>query len=94
MPRALNEQEIAEALRPLSGWTCQDGRIALTREFETYAAGVLFANVAAALAETMDHHPDLAIGYRRVTVSLFTHSVGGVTDLDLEYARRLAALGL
>ncbi|MEJ5170158.1 MAG: 4a-hydroxytetrahydrobiopterin dehydratase [Fimbriimonadales bacterium] len=94
MARALTEKEIAEALSGLSGWVHRDGRILWTREFETYSAGVLFANAAAALAESMDHHPDLTIGYRRVTVALSTHSVGGVTELDLEYARRLAALGI
>ncbi|MCX7800118.1 MAG: 4a-hydroxytetrahydrobiopterin dehydratase [Fimbriimonadales bacterium] len=93
MPEALSPEQIHASLRDLPGWTFENGAIRLEREFGSYSEGVLFANGAAALAEAMDHHPDLTIGYRRVVVSLSTHSAGGVTELDLEFARRLTALG-
>lgn len=93
MGAALTEEQIREALRDLPGWNLEGREIVLERAFETYADGVLFANGAAALAEAMDHHPELTIGYRRVRVAVSTHSAGGATNLDLEFARRLGSLG-
>lgn len=93
MHEALEPARVIQALSDLPGWTYENGAIRLERDFGSYAEGVLFANGAAALAEAMDHHPELVIGYRRVAVSISTHSAGGVTDLDLEFARRLSALG-
>ena len=49
-------------------------------------------NAVGALAEEMDHHPDIDIRWNTVTLRLTTHSAGGLTQLDLELARRIDAL--
>jgi pterin-4a-carbinolamine dehydratase len=52
------------------------------------------ANAIGFLAEAADHHPDLALSWGRLTVRLNTHSAGGITDKDLELARRIDDLAL
>jgi 4a-hydroxytetrahydrobiopterin dehydratase len=69
-------------------WPEVDG--ALQREFElpSFRAAIDFVGGLADLAEAENHHPDIAISYRRVTVRWTTHSAGGVTDRDRELAAR------
>jgi 4a-hydroxytetrahydrobiopterin dehydratase len=78
----------------LGEWTEQDA--ALTREFElaSFPAAISFVDRLAELAESENHHPDIDIRYRRVTVRWTTHSEGGITEKDREMAEltsRLAA---
>jgi 4a-hydroxytetrahydrobiopterin dehydratase len=56
------------------------------------AAALSYVNAVGALAEDMDHHPDVAIHWNEVVLRLWTHTAGGVTQLDLELARRIDAL--
>jgi 4a-hydroxytetrahydrobiopterin dehydratase len=67
---------------------------ALVREFElpSFPAAIGFVDRLAELAESENHHPDIDIRYRRVTVRWTTHSEGGVTAKDHEMAERTAAL--
>ena len=64
------------------------------REFElpSFPAAIAFVDRLAELAESEDHHPDIDIRYRRVTVRWTTHSAGGITDKDREMAERTSAL--
>ena len=73
---------------------CQEQDDALVREFElpTFPAAIEFVDRLAELAEGVNHHPDLDIRYRRVTVRWTTHSEGGITDKDREMAERTSAL--
>ena len=50
-----------------------------------------FVNFVAGLAEAADHHPDILIEYKKVTLTLSTHSAGGLTDLDFGLARKIDA---
>ncbi|HEY3550551.1 MAG TPA: 4a-hydroxytetrahydrobiopterin dehydratase [Gaiellaceae bacterium] len=76
----------------MTDWDEQAG--ALVREFElpTFPAAIEFVDRLAELAESEDHHPDIDIRYRRVTVRWSTHSAGGITDKDREMAERTSAL--
>lgn len=67
---------------------------ALVREFElaSFPAAIAFVDELAALAESENHHPDIDIRYRRVTVRWTTHSEGGITEKDREMAVRTSAL--
>jgi len=60
--------------------------------FATYMAGLGFVMAAAEHAEAVDHHPDLALGYRWVTASLMTHVSKGVSRMDLDMAEALDRL--
>ncbi len=64
------------------------------REFElpSFAAAIEFVDRLADLAESEDHHPDIDIRYRRVTVRWTTHSEGGVTEKDRAMAARTSAV--
>jgi 4a-hydroxytetrahydrobiopterin dehydratase len=90
LARALVEA-ILRAVSVPEGWSEGD---ALEREFtfDGFPAAIAFVNRLAELAESANHHPDLAISYRRVTVRWTTHSAGGVTDRDRELAARTDAL--
>ncbi|AXR62753.1 4a-hydroxytetrahydrobiopterin dehydratase [Leptospira mayottensis] len=54
--------------------------------FPTYLSGLEFVNSLAHIAERFDHHPDIFLTYRKVTVEIFTHSKNTITDLDLRFA--------
>ncbi|HEY6029630.1 MAG TPA: 4a-hydroxytetrahydrobiopterin dehydratase [Gaiellaceae bacterium] len=75
------------------GWQERDE--ALEREFElpSFPEAIAFVNRVAELAEAENHHPDIAISYRRVTLRWTTHSAGGITDRDRELAERSSKLG-
>lgn len=90
--RKLDEAEITAALGQAEGWEVRDGKVAKTFTFKSYASGVVFACGVAHLADGMDHHPDLTIGYQRVDVAVNTHDVGGISPLDFELARRIDAI--
>lgn len=83
----LTPAEIEQALRALPGWTT-DGK-ALRRQytFADFPAAVAFVDGLVAPAEAQGHHPDIAISYNRVTLSLTTHDAGGLTAKDLALAR-------
>ncbi|MBB5235309.1 4a-hydroxytetrahydrobiopterin dehydratase [Deinococcus budaensis] len=88
--RKLTDGDVQE--RKPEGWWGDDGKLFREFKFGSYQEGVDFAVRVAALAEARDHHPDIHIYYRRVRLNFFTHSVGGVTDLDLEGAQAVNAL--
>ena len=69
-------------------WTETDGALVREFTFESFPAAVAFVQRLADLAETENHHPDIEISYKRVTVRWTTHSAGGVTDRDRELAAR------
>ena len=72
--------------RPDSAWREADGALERTFEFASFPEAIAFVNRLAELAEQENHHPDVAVSYRRVTVRWTTHSAGGITDRDRELA--------
>ena len=90
MPR-LSDADVDTALRTLSGWR-RDGN-ALVRQytFAGFPDAIAFVTRLAFDAEAADHHPDLHVSYKRVTVTWSTHSEGGVTEKDVQGARQADA---
>ncbi|MCU0308649.1 MAG: 4a-hydroxytetrahydrobiopterin dehydratase [Thermoleophilia bacterium] len=83
----LSADELAAGLASLPGWAGEGGAIVKVFTFEGgFMGSVGFVNRLAEAAEAADHHPDLAISWNRVTVTLATHSEGGVTAKDLALA--------
>ena len=76
----------------MTDWQEQDGALVCEFELPSFAAAIDFVVRLAALAESEDHHPDLDIRYRRVTVRWTTHSADGVTEKDRRLAERTSAL--
>jgi 4a-hydroxytetrahydrobiopterin dehydratase len=67
-----------------------DSQDALERTFElpSFPEAIAFVGRVAAVAEEANHHPDITISYRKVTLRWTTHSAGGITDRDYELASR------
>jgi 4a-hydroxytetrahydrobiopterin dehydratase len=85
----LESDEIDERLRSLDGWS-REGE-AITKAFDRgdFTGSVALVNAIAPLAEEMGHHPDLAISWATVTVTIITHSEGGLTAADFELAEKI-----
>jgi len=89
----LDEDELERRLSELNGWSREGS--AIVKEFScgNFAGSVEFVNNLTPVAEEMNHHPDLAISWSTVTVTISTHSEGGLTDADFRLAGRIDALG-
>jgi 4a-hydroxytetrahydrobiopterin dehydratase len=84
----LTSDEITQALSGMPGWERQGD--AIVRQFSLeggFMGSVGFVNRLADAAETADHHPDIAISWSKVTVTLSSHSAGGITEKDIALAR-------
>lgn len=83
----LTSDALDSALRDLPGWSTDGHAIARTFTFPSFPDAVAFVARLAFDAEKADHHPDLLVSYRKVTVTWSTHSDGGVTQKDVDGAR-------
>ena len=72
----------------MDDWREVEGALERTYELGSFEEAIAFVNRVAVLAEAENHHPDIAIAYRRVTLRWTTHSAGGITDRDRELALR------
>jgi 4a-hydroxytetrahydrobiopterin dehydratase len=88
----LDDAEIEAKLAGLNGWERRGD--AIYRRFENgdFVGSVRFVDALVAPAEAMGHHPDLEISWDKVTVTISTHSEGGLTAADFELAAKLDAL--
>ncbi len=87
----LADGDIQTRLAALPGWGRQGDAIRRTYSFDGFKGSMAFVNRVAALADALDHHPDILIEYSRVTLTLSTHDAGGLTDRDFELARQIDA---
>jgi 4a-hydroxytetrahydrobiopterin dehydratase len=87
----LNPQEARERVKALPGWELLASELEIRKVyvFSDFKGSMLFVNRVAELAEAMDHHPDILISYRRVTLTLTSHDSGGLTDRDFRLAGRI-----
>ena len=88
-PTLLSDIAIQRELGSLPGWSRRGLVLQKTWSFATFMDAIAFVNRAAEAAEALDHHPDLDIRFTKVTAALSTHSAGGITQLDLDLARRM-----
>jgi 4a-hydroxytetrahydrobiopterin dehydratase len=73
-------------------WERDGAELVKVHTGRAFADALAYVNAVGALAEEMDHHPDIDIRWNRVALRLSTHSAGGITEADLELARRIDAL--
>jgi 4a-hydroxytetrahydrobiopterin dehydratase len=85
----LDDQQIEEKLAGLDGWERTGDAISKRFELDDFKGSVDFVNRLTPEAEDMNHHPDLDISWNKVTVTVTTHSEGGLTDNDFELAKRI-----
>ncbi len=87
----LTDTEIGDALAALPDWRRSGDGLAIekTYRFADFAGAFALVSKIAARAEAMDHHPDIAFGWGRVTVTLTTHDAGGLSERDIALARAI-----
>jgi 4a-hydroxytetrahydrobiopterin dehydratase len=88
----LGSNEIEAMLADLDGWERQGDAIVKSFERGDFVGSVRFVDSLVEPAEAMGHHPDVAISWATVTVTISTHSEGGLTAADFELAGRIEAL--
>lgn len=88
----LSDEEIEGRLRERPGWERRGDAIVRELKAADFVGSVDLLNRITPIAEEMNHHPDVSISWNRVTVSLSTHSQGGLTDSDFELAGRIDEL--
>lgn len=94
METALSDAEIIERLSELEGWERDDDMLTKTFEFDSYLAGVAFASTVGVISEGLNHHPDMTILWRKVTVAYTTHDAGSkLTEKDFAAATAIEAVG-
>jgi 4a-hydroxytetrahydrobiopterin dehydratase len=89
----LSEAEIAQRLDSLPDWSRQGDSIVCVRKRGSFSAAMLYVGAVAYLAEAANHHPDILIQWDTVTLTLSTHSAGGLTGNDFALAEQISQLG-
>lgn len=89
--KKLTDDVIRKALDDLDGWTLEKGKVHKELRFGSFVEAFSFMSGVALLAESMNHHPEWSNVYNRVTIDLTTHDAGGVSERDLELARKIDA---
>ncbi|HEY1275822.1 MAG TPA: 4a-hydroxytetrahydrobiopterin dehydratase [Thermoleophilaceae bacterium] len=88
----LSDEEITQRLDGLDGWERAGDTIRKQFKLDDFKGSVDFVNRLTPEAEGMNHHPDLEISWNTVTVTISTHSEGGLTQNDFELAGRIDAV--
>lgn len=86
----LNDEQIANALKDLSGWELVDGRLHKQFKFDTFAQALGWMVAVGVQAAKMDHHPEWTNVYNKVTVDLVTHDLdNSISNLDTDLAAKM-----
>ena len=88
-PAKLTNFEIESSLTQLPGWTVVAGKLHREYRFGNFDKAFGFMKTAAAAIEKMDHHPEWFNAYDHVVVDLTTHDAGGISQKDVDLAKRL-----
>lgn len=88
----LSTDAINAALTELPGWSVERGKLHRQFQFPSFVEAFGFMSSVALVAESMGHHPEWFNVYNRVTVDLTTHDAGGITNLDVDLARKMNQL--
>lgn len=88
----LSPAQVDARLRNLGGWKRDGDQIARTFTFRRFLEGIAFVNDVAKLSEHFDHHPDMDIRFKQVTLRWTTWDAGGITEKDFEMAMRVDRL--
>ncbi len=88
----LSELEIESLIKRTPGWHVKGGKLSRQFSFDRYLLGLTFGSAVGYQAEQMQHHPEVLIEYCKVTVSVNTHDVGGISQLDFDLAEKVSAL--
>jgi len=88
----LTEDQITAGLGRAAGWERAGNSITRTVKLGDFRDAMLYVGAVAHLAQAAGHHPDIAISWNKVTLTLSTHSAGGLTENDFALAEQINAL--
>ena len=89
--KLVSDADLRIALAELPGWKQQGKGLAKEYDLKGFKAAMAFAGTVGELADRADHHPDILIQFSKVTLTLWSHDAGGVTDRDVRLARQIEA---
>jgi 4a-hydroxytetrahydrobiopterin dehydratase len=90
-PEKLNADDVKTHMNELDGWSMVEGREAIQKTFmfKNFVQAFGFMTQSAIIAEKLDHHPEWSNVYKTVEVTLATHDVDGLTELDFKLAKAM-----
>ena len=91
-PKKMSDGEIQAAVKGLEGWKVVGGKLHREYKFASFVEAFGFMASGALVAESMNHHPEWFNVYNTVKIDLTTHDAGGISENDLEMARRFEKL--
>lgn len=86
-PATLTKEEIAENLCQLDGWHVLSGKLRKELKFANFSEAFSFMTLVAFESERLNHHPEWFNVYNKVIIDLITHSIGGISQLDITLAK-------
>ncbi|MBP9771592.1 MAG: 4a-hydroxytetrahydrobiopterin dehydratase [Candidatus Pacebacteria bacterium] len=85
----MHQDDITTRLVQIPGWILEGKSLVRAFEFKDFAEALVFVNKVGTEAEKVEHHPDITIAYNKVTLTLSTHSEGGLTEKDFDLAKAI-----
>lgn len=85
----LTKEELSESMKSLKDWAVEGNNLVKVFEFDNFRTAFSMMTQIAFIAEKLNHHPDWSNSYNKVTVSLSTHSEGGITQKDIGMAKEI-----
>ena len=87
----LDAGQVREFAAQIPAWTVTQDNKKITRTWllSDFVAAMKFINSVAGIAEQEGHHPDIHVSYNRVTIELYTHSIGGLSENDFIIAAKI-----
>ena len=92
MAELLDDAKIQEMTTQVPGWSVEGKELKCMKTFSGFVEAIDFVNKLVQPAESAGHHPDLAISYNKVTISLTSHDAGGLTEKDFAMAKEISGL--
>ena len=89
MVKKLPQHEIEGWVATHPRWQYREGRIRKKYTFPSFRSAIVFVNRIATIADELNHHPDIAVRYDEVVLTVSTHDAGGVTEKDFKLAERI-----
>ena len=90
--KKLSDAEIENSLLKLDEWEAENDNLKKHFEFENFADALAFVNKVGAIAEKLDHHPDILLGWGYAEFFITTHDAGGITARDFDLAQAIENL--
>lgn len=87
--KKLSPEEIAERLSQINSWLNEDETIKKRFTFKDFNEALKFVNRVGAIAERLDHHPDITFGWGYAEFSITTHDTSGLTQNDFDLAKQI-----